>query len=333
MQSPLALTMGEPAGIGPELALKAWLQRGEAGLPPFLLYADIEHITHTARQLHLDVPVQAATPQSAAHVFSTALPVFELDTKVQITTDVSANACAVTEAIDTTVDHVMSGKARAVVTNPIAKAPLMQRGFAFPGHTDYLGELARQRGHDAFPVMMLWCEELAVVPVTVHVPLAQVPALLTAELIVATGKIVADSLKKWFAIASPRIAVTGLNPHAGENGLLGTEEDAIIVPAIAQLRAQGIDARGPYPADTLFHQAARSGYDAVLAMYHDQGLIPIKTLAFERGVNITLGLPFVRTSPDHGTAFDIAGKGIANPASLIAALKLADRLTCETQTQ
>jgi 4-hydroxythreonine-4-phosphate dehydrogenase len=174
--------------------------------------------------------------------------------------------------------------------------------------------------------MMIWSETLAVVPVTIHIPLRDVPGALTADLIVETGRIVARDLSARFGIASPRLALAGLNPHAGESGSLGSEDRDIVEPAIARLRAEGIDARGPYPADTMFHDRAREGYDVALAMYHDQALIPIKTLAFDDGVNVTLGLPFVRTSPDHGTAFDIAGKGVARPDSLIAALKLASRL-------
>jgi 4-hydroxythreonine-4-phosphate dehydrogenase len=203
---------------------------------------------------------------------------------------------------------------------------LYKAGFKYPGHTEYLAHLAARGGVAPRPVMMLWCEQLAVVPVTIHEPLRRVPELLTTALIVETGRIVAAELRSRFGIASPRLAVSGLNPHAGENGTMGEEDEAVIAPAIAQLQAEGIDARGPYPADTMFHARARTGYDAALAMYHDQALIPIKTIAFDDGVNVTLGLPFIRTSPDHGTAFDIAGKGIARPDSLCAALKLAARM-------
>ncbi len=221
-----------------------------------------------------------------------------------------------------------AGVARAVVTNPIAKATLYEAGFRFPGHTEYLGELARRLGQRLrYPVMMIWSEALAVVPVTIHIALAEAPKALTRDLIVETARVVDRDLKSRFRLARPRLAVAGLNPHAGEGGAMGREEITTIAPAIEAMRAEGIDAFGPLPADTMFHAAARARYDVALTMYHDQGLIPVKTLAFDDGVNVTLGLPFVRTSPDHGTAFDIAGRGVANPASLIAALRLADRLT------
>jgi 4-hydroxythreonine-4-phosphate dehydrogenase len=217
------------------------------------------------------------------------------------------------------------------VTNPVAKSVLYGSGFSDPGHTEFLGKLANQHtGEAARPVMMLWADELAVVPVTIHLPLKDVPAALTTELIVETARTVARELADRFGVRRPRLAVSGLNPHAGENGALGREEQTIIAPAIKALKAEGIDVRGPLPADTMFHPSARAKYDAALCMYHDQALIPIKMLAFERAVNLTLGLPFVRTSPDHGTAFDIAGTGRADPSSLIAALKLAARIAAKT---
>jgi 4-hydroxythreonine-4-phosphate dehydrogenase len=213
------------------------------------------------------------------------------------------------------------------VTNPVAKAVLYRTGFAEPGHTEFLARLAQEAtGRAAHPVMMLWSPELAVVPVTIHLPVREVPQRLTIELIAETGRIVAHDLRARFGIARPRLALAGLNPHAGEEGALGAEDAAVVAPAVERLRREGIDARGPLPADTMFHAAARRSYDAALAMYHDQALIPIKTLAFDHAVNVTLGLPFVRTSPDHGTAFDIAGTGRADPASLVAALRLAARL-------
>ena len=213
------------------------------------------------------------------------------------------------------------------MTNPIAKAVLYEAGFRFPGHTEYLGELAKAWGGPAFPVMMIWSEALKVVPVTIHIPLAEAAQALSAELIVKTARVVDRDLRARFGLKRPRLALAGLNPHAGEGGAMGREEITIISPAIEAMRAEGIDAIGPLPADTMFHPKARARYDVALTMYHDQGLIPAKTLAFDEAVNVTLGLPFVRTSPDHGTAFDIAGKGVANPASLIAAVRLADRLT------
>jgi 4-hydroxythreonine-4-phosphate dehydrogenase len=321
--------MGEPAGIGPELALKAWLGREAAGLPPFFVTGDPRHLSSLAQRLGLAVPVTATVPAAAADMFGRALPVVPIGFAVVGAPGCpsAADAPAVIESIRAAVEHVQEGRAAAVVTNPIAKAPLLRAGFPHPGHTEFLGALATAAaGRPLRPVMMLWAQELAVVPVTVHTPLHTVPGLLTTALIVETARIVAADLARRFGVARPRLAFAGLNPHAGEDGELGSEDAAIIAPAVAQLRTEGIDAIGPLPADTMFHAAARARYDVALAMYHDQGLIPIKTLAFERAVNVTLGLPFIRTSPDHGTAFDIAGQGKADPASLIAALKLAARL-------
>jgi 4-hydroxythreonine-4-phosphate dehydrogenase len=235
------------------------------------------------------------------------------------------NGAATILSINRAVADVAAGRAAAVVTNPIAKAVLYNTGFKFAGHTEYLGALSKEfwPTEPAEPVMMLASSELRVVPVTIHVPLKSVPSLLTTDKIIATARIVATALKRDFAIAEPRLVVTGLNPHAGEEGALGSEDRDIIQPAIDVLKVEGLKVTGPHSADTLFHAAARSTYDAAIAMYHDQALIPIKTLAFDEGVNVTLGLPFVRTSPDHGTAFGIAGKGVASPASLKASLRLA----------
>ena len=329
MDTALALTLGEPAGIGPELALKAWLARDAAAVPPFFLLGDADHMVELARRLGLDVPVVVVDPGRACSTFPLALPVVPLDLAVlgEPGHPNAADAPAVIQAIRSAVDLVRQGAAAGVVTNPIAKAPLLRAGFSHAGHTEFLGELAQEYfGGPARPVMMLWAEELAVVPVTVHRALHEVPALLTEELIVETARITATDMARRFGVRRPRLALAGLNPHAGEDGLMGREDVEVIAPAIARLRAEGIDAAGPLPADTMFHPAARARYDVALSMYHDQGLIPIKTLAFDRAVNVTLGLPFVRTSPDHGTAFDIAGRGVADPASLIAALKLAARL-------
>jgi 4-hydroxythreonine-4-phosphate dehydrogenase len=239
-----------------------------------------------------------------------------------------SSAPAALAAIRRAVADVRAGAAAAIVTNPVAKNVLYRSGFPEPGHTEYLGKLVEEStGAAARPVMMLWSPELAVVPVTIHLPLKDVVAKLTADLVVETGRIVARDLHERFGIARPRLAIAGLNPHAGEDGALGDEDLTLVRPAVERLKAEGIDARGPLPADSLFHQAARASYDVALAMYHDQALIPIKTLAFDHAVNVTLGLPFVRTSPDHGTAFDIAGTGRADPTSLIAALQLAARLS------
>ena len=324
---PLAMTMGDPAGIGPELALAAWRDRTPEA--PFVVFAAPGILAAAARRAGLALPIIETDPAGAGAAFPAGLPVVPLKSAVEDAPGRpdAANAAATIESIERAVEAVRQGKARALVTNPIAKATLYQAGFKHPGHTEYLGELARAWGAPAFPVMMIWSKTLKVVPVTIHIPLAEAPRALTAELIIRTARIVDRDLRVRFGVARPRLALAGLNPHAGEGGAMGREEITIIKPAIEALKAEGIDAVGPLPADTMFHARARARYDVALTMYHDQGLIPVKTLAFDEGVNVTLGLPFVRTSPDHGTAFDIAGKGIANPASLIAALRLADRLT------
>ncbi len=325
----LALTQGDPAGIGPEITLSAWLRRREEALPPFAFIGSPAFMKGLAGRLSLDVAIEEATPDTAAALFDTALPVIDIGHAVNAVPGTPSPrwAAGTIAAIDLAVHLTQEGRCAAVVTNPIAKHVLYEAGFAHPGHTEYLAALAAGPGEPApHPVMMLWSEELAVVPVTVHIPLAAVPAALTRELIVETGRIVARDLKERFGIARPRLAVAGLNPHAGEKGALGSEDEAVIVPAVAALRAEGVEAGGPYPADTMFHARARRGYDAALCMYHDQALIPIKALAFDEAVNVTLGLPFIRTSPDHGTAFDIAGKGVARADSLCAAIRLAGRL-------
>lgn len=329
MRRPLALTLGEPAGIGPDITLATWLQREALQLPPFYLLADPDFLTRRAHHLGLMVPLRVVEPAAAAATFPSALPVVPLAERVTAQPgrpDETSGPAAIA-AIRRAVEDVFAGRAHAVVTNPVAKAVLYRTGFAEPGHTEYLAKLAQETtGREAQAVMMLWSPELAVVPVTIHLPVREVPQRLTTDLIVKTGRIVARDLRERFGIARPRLALAGLNPHAGEDGALGDEDAAVVAPAVEALRREGIDARGPLPGDTMFHEAARATYDAALAMYHDQALIPIKTLAFDHAVNVTLGLPFVRTSPDHGTAFDIAGTGRANPASLVAALRLAARL-------
>ncbi|AWL96502.1 4-hydroxythreonine-4-phosphate dehydrogenase [Bradyrhizobium ottawaense] len=329
---PLALTLGEPAGIGPDITIAAWLRRRELNLPAFYLLGDEALIARRAKALAAalgaDVRTAAVSPDEAASAFIDALPVVatgERATAEPGTPDASS-APAALASIRQAVTDVREGRAGAVVTNPIAKSVLYRSGFRHPGHTEFLAELAAEGGRVPQPVMMLWSPRLAVVPVTIHVSIRDALAELTSELIVSTVRIVAAELKSRFGIAQPRIAVSGLNPHAGEDGSLGHEEQTIIAPALKTLRGDGIEARGPLPADTMFHEAARSTYDCAICMYHDQALIPIKTVAFDDAVNVTLGLPFIRTSPDHGTAFDIAGTGKANPASLIAALQLASRM-------
>lgn len=327
---PIALSMGEPAGVGPDIALMAWRDRAAHRLPPFYVIGDADLMEARAARLGIGVPVVPALPEETTETFAFGLPVVEVangtpDRPGEPTSD---TAGLVIEAIRQGVEHIRSRRARAIVTGPIAKSVLAAAGFAHPGHTEFLGELARPfRVGPVRPVMMIWSETLAVVPVTIHMPLADVPGRLTVNLIVETAAVVAHDLATRFGIAHPRIAVCGLNPHAGENGLMGTEEADIIAPAIAEMNRLGMVATGPHPADTLFHARARATYDVVLGMYHDQVLVPAKTLAFDEGVNVTLGLPFVRTSPDHGTAFPLAGTGSALPTSLIHAIALAGRLS------
>ena len=322
MALPLAVTMGEPAGIGGEIALKAWLDRHN-GVPPFYLIDDPDRLARLAR--HLSWPISIRTvdaPDRALAGFYQALPVVPIHTPVrgEPGRPEPGDAPAILAAIEIAVTDVRNGRAAALVTNPIHKDSLYRAGFHHPGHTEYLAELG---GTGETPVMMLVCPGLRVVPVTIHLPLRRAIESLSTTAIVDAGRITAAALNNDFALAKPILAVAGLNPHAGEGGSLGREEIDIVEPAIAELRAMGIDARGPMPPDTMFHAEARRGYDAALCMYHDQALIPVKTIDFHGGVNVTLGLPFVRTSPDHGTAFAIAGQGSARPDSLIAALRLA----------
>ena len=316
--APIALTCGDPAGIGPEIAVAAWRTLGTA--LPFVWIGDPAHLppgTPTALLEH---------PQEAMDAAAAALPVLPhpFPAAALPGTPDPANAAAVVEVLDRAVDLVQSGAARALCTAPISKQVLIEgAGFAFPGHTEFLAARAGVRR----VVMMLASPALRVVPATIHIPLAEVPAALTPDLLRDTIAITHAALRDQFGLPAPRLAVAGLNPHAGEGGLMGREELDWIAPLLAELRGSGLDIAGPLPADTMFHGPARTRYDAAIAMYHDQALIPIKTLDFDRGVNVTLGLPFVRTSPDHGTAFDIAGTGRANPSSLIEALRLADNLS------
>ncbi len=319
---PLALTMGDPAGVGGEIALQAWRRRNE-GIPPFFVLDDPDRLAELADRIGLDADIETVqTPEDAGHVFADALPVVPVPVGVKVTPGRpdAAAAGAVVRSIDQAVSLVRNGHAAAVVTNPISKSTLYEAGFNHPGHTEYLAETA---GLGVKPVMMLACRQLRVVPVTIHLALSEAVAALNTADIVHAGRLTAEALERDFAVSRPRLAVAALNPHAGEDGHLGREEIEVIAPAIDTLKRHGIDVEGPSPADTLFHEDARKNYDAVLCMYHDQALIPLKTLDFMGGVNMTLGLPFVRTSPDHGTAFDIAGTGRADPASLIAALRLA----------
>jgi len=316
-QAPVALTVGEPAGIGPEIASAAWAAlRDEL---PFFWIGDPGHLPAKAPRVLITSPAEAAAAMARglpvlAHAFpGAATPGTPIPTQAQSVIDVIARAVTLTQ----------SGEASAVCTCPIHKKALKDgAGFAYPGHTEFLAAL----GGVARVVMMLASDSLRVVPTTIHIPLAEVPAALTPKLLEQTIRITHAGLQRDFGIANPRLSVAGLNPHAGEGGAMGHEDAAIIAPVIARLAAEGMRITGPRSADTMFHAAARAGYDAAIAMYHDQALIPIKTLDFDHGVNVTLGLPFIRTSPDHGTAFDIAGKGIATPTSLIEALRMAHRM-------
>lgn len=319
---PLALTMGEPAGIGAEISIKAWLER-KAGVPVFFLLDDPARLMALARRLGWTIPITPIiNPGDALSVWERALPVLPISLGTSVMPGIVSplNAGAVQTAIETAVRLTKNGDAAAIVTNPIHKHVMQSAGFAFPGHTEFLASLA---GPDCHPVMMLACPSLRVVPITIHMALKDVFSVLSTDLIIETAHITLDALRRDFGIAAPRLAIAGLNPHAGEGGAFGQEEQEIIAPAIRQLKAEGHDVTGPLPPDTMFHLQARSLYDVALCMYHDQALIPIKTIDFDRGVNVTLGLPFIRTSPDHGTALDIAGKGIASAESLISALVLA----------
>ena len=320
---PIALTMGDPAGIGGELTLRNWLTQG----PVVVTLDDPDRLAALAKTLGLDVPIRVVhRAADAMAVFADALPVLPLRLAEPAVPGQPnpANAAAVVASIEQATALCLSGEASAMVTNPINKAALYQAGFHYPGHTEFLAALTGASGQQ---IMMLASPHLKVVPVTVHASLRASIAMLTTRMIVDAARTTAAALRRDFGLGSPRLAVAGLNPHAGEQGALGNEETTLIQPAIDTLRAEGIDVSGPWPPDTMFTPAARQRYDVAICMYHDQALIPLKTLDMDHGVNVTLGLPIVRTSPDHGTAYDIAGKGMANPSSLIAALTLAAELS------
>lgn len=321
---PLAVTMGDPAGIGGDILLTAWTQRREAALPPFFAIDDPVRLGSLSKLLGLNIPIQTiSSPGESLSMFPDALPVLPeaLIVHAEPGRLDGRNAPSVIASLKRAVRLTLRGEAAGIVTNPIHKQTLYSEGFQHPGHTEFLAEAT-----NGAPVMMLSCPGLRVVPVTIHIPLADVPDQLTRDLIVSRGRTLATALERDFGLAHPRIAVAALNPHAGENGTLGSEEEQTIAPAVQTLGELGINATGPFPADTMFHAEARRKYDAVLAMYHDQALIPLKTIDFDNGVNTTLGLPIVRTSPDHGTACDIAGSGKANPNSFIAALRQASAI-------
>lgn len=317
IDAPIVVSAGEPAGIGPEVTAKAWdALRADV---PFAWIGDPAHLPK-------GVPFEALDALSdAPRVVARALPVLARDFGAPVAPGRpnAAHAAAVIDAIRDGAAWAASGEAAALVTAPISKKALIDgAGFTFPGHTEFLADLARVDR----VVMMLAGPDLRVVPVTIHIPLKDVPTALTQDLIVDTVTILIRDLKARLGVSAPRIALAGLNPHAGEGGAMGREEIEVIIPAIETLASLGHDVAGPLPADTMFHTRARARYDAAVCMYHDQALVPLKTLAFDEGVNVTLGLPFIRTSPDHGTAFDIAGQDIADPTSMIAALRLAAQM-------
>lgn len=322
--APLALSLGEPAGIGPEIVAAAWRALSAEG-PAFCVIGD------AALMRGQSVPVQAMPSiGDAPAVFARALPVLDIPLPAPVTPGrpEAANAASVADWIETAVGLALSGEASGVVTSPIAKAPLYAAGFRFPGHTEFIADLTADApfGGTRGPVMMLTARDLRACLVTIHAPLSQVPELVTAERVIRTARVVHEALRRDFGIARPRLALAALNPHAGESGSIGLEEIEVLRPAAEALRAEGITITDPLPADTMFHDEARATYDAALCLYHDQALIPVKTLDFWGGVNTTLGLPVIRTSPDHGTGFDIAGKGVARPDSLIAAIRLAGQM-------
>jgi 4-hydroxythreonine-4-phosphate dehydrogenase len=319
MTAPIAISMGDPAGIGPEIIAKSWEVRSDRGLPAFVAVGDARAIRRV-----WNGPIQAIDdPRATAAVFVEALPVLSVEDAGPIVPgqpDTEGARCAL-HSLELASGLARSGAARALVTGPVSKSQLYGIGFTYPGQTEFVAERCGIAGENA--VMMLAAPGLRVVPITTHIALADVPGALSIELVVAKGRATARGLRRNFGIEQPRIVFAGLNPHAGENGALGREEIEIFAPAIEQLRAEGIDADGPYAADTLFHPRARARYDAALCGYHDQALVPLKTLYFDEGVNMTLGLPIVRTSPDHGTAFGIAGKDCAEPGAMIAAILMA----------
>jgi 4-hydroxythreonine-4-phosphate dehydrogenase len=326
---PLAVTMGEPSGIGPDVILQLFAQRAELGLPPFAVYGTLDFLRASAARLDVPFDLAAVVPGEAANAFAKVLPVVDVPGNVADHPGEPSPlaASAVIGSIERAVAAVLHGECRGLVTAPIQKATLYGAGFKHPGHTEFLAALCANGGMARRPVMMLAHGPLRVVPATVHVPLSTVPGLITTALINETANILEHDLRTRFGIEKPRIGVAGLNPHAGEGGTLGTEDNDVIRPAVEGLKLEGMNIEGPIPADTLFHLPRWKSYDAVIAMYHDQGLIPIKTVAFDEAVNITLGLPLVRTSPDHGTALDLAGTGKASTGSFLAALRMADRLT------
>jgi len=329
----LAVSLGDPAGVGPELIAEAWARRVEERLPPFFVCGGSGTVLEAASARGLGCPVTAVdSPAEAAEVFGFAVPfIGDFSAGYHPGMPEETGGWLAFESLKLAAELTVSGQAGGLVTGPIAKAELAKVGFTFPGQTEFIANACGIAAEDA--VMMLAGPSLCTVPLTVHIPLSEVPGRLSLELIVRRARIVAEALRRDFGIERPRLAICGLNPHAGEKGRMGREEIEIIAPAIAALRAEGIDATGPHPADTLFAPHKRGSYDVAIAMYHDQALVPLKALDFDQGVNVTLGLPIVRTSPDHGTAFDIAGKGIADPGAMIAAIRMAGEMVARRAAQ
>ncbi len=331
--APLAISMGEPAGIGPDIILALYAQRVALGLTPFVVFGHAGFLKARAKRLGLEIEVAVAAPEEAEAAFAAALPVSDIvgDVPDQPGLPHGGAAPVVIAAIEEAVAAVKAGRCSGIVTAPIHKGALYEAGFRHPGHTEFLAALCAENGVEPLPVMMLAHEELRTVPLTIHVPIKDVPGLISVQLIVETLRVMDRDLRKRFGIVEPRIAVAGLNPHAGEGGAIGREEIETIIPALEAARHEGLDVVGPLPGDTLFFPRHWRQYDAVLAMYHDQALIPIKTVAFDAGVNVTLGLPIVRTSPDHGTAFNLAGTGKASTSSFLAAIAMAHQMTTGTR--
>lgn len=313
---PLLLTMGDPAGIGIEIALMAWRDSAHLSVPDFILIGDAQKIKACATKIKIDISINLIT-DLAQPISTNQLNILDVGHNL-------TDATQTVRAIEIAAEHCLSSAARAMITNPIQKKRLYEAGFKHPGHTEFLAELTGAAGKS---VMMLACPGLRVVPATIHIPISEVPSKLSEPLLRHVIEITHTDMQSRFGISAPRIILAGLNPHAGEEGSIGDEEVKIIRPLVEQLRATGMLISGPFPADSLFHAKAREQFDVAICMYHDQALIPIKTIDFDKGVNITLGLPIIRTSPDHGTADDIAGKGIANPTSLIEAIKMADEMS------
>jgi len=326
---PLAISIGEAAGIGPDLILQIYSMRSETALPVFIVYGNLQFLRARAKRLGLTIKFEASLPDQAHEIFSHALPVMDIGEGVLDNPGIinkQGSEMAIQAIIRATKD-CLTGECRALVTAPINKKALMGVGFKHPGHTEFLAHLCSNDDGEPIPIMMLANGDLRVAPLSIHVALREVPKLINIEVILRKTRIVDQDLKFRFGILKPKIAICGLNPHAGEEGAFGREEIEIISPAIALLKLEGIDVYGPFPADTAFYPPNWRQYDVVIAMYHDQALIPIKTIAFEEAINITLGLPIVRTSPDHGTAFDIAGKNIASTKSMLSAILAADEMT------